>query len=332
MTDTTYDLTAIGNAIVDILAFVPDDFLHTHQMAKSAMQLVDAEAIAALQGELPDSRKCSGGSAANTVAELSQLGSRTCFLGRVANDPLGDIFTHDIRSVGVRFDVARATTGKPTAACVVCVTPDGERTMNTYIGACGEFTVDDLDEGAIRASRLLYVEGYLWDAEPAKAAIMHALDIARENGVKIAFSASDLFCVERHRDDFLRLLDNHVNVLFANEQEALALFPGLTLDECAARLGGMVEIAAITRGSQPAIIIKNEKIHHSQPKMVTHVVDATGAGDLFAAGFLHGWLQSDDVETCAEQGHILAGDIIAQLGARRTLSASVPPLRRNSSS
>jgi sugar/nucleoside kinase (ribokinase family) len=187
MTTPLYDITAIGNAIVDVLAFVPDDFLNTHAMTKGAMQLVDAQAIASLRHTLKESRECSGGSAANTVAALSQLGSRACFMGRVSNDALGAIFTHDIRSVGVAFNPHPAEEGKPTAACIICVTPDGERTMNTYIGSCADFTPDDVDESVIRASRLLYVEGYLWDAPPAKAAIMRAIAVARESGVKVAF-------------------------------------------------------------------------------------------------------------------------------------------------
>ena len=318
MTRSLYDITAIGNAIVDILAYVPDSFLEAHQMPKSMMQLVEADTITRLISELGESRKCSGGSAANTIAAMAELGARTCFMGRVAQDVLGDLFTHDIRSAGVTFDAVPAKDGKPTASCVVCVTPDGERTMNTYIGACAEFTRSDINEQAIRESRLLYVEGYLWDAAPAREAITHALAIARESGVKIAFSISDVFCVERHRADFLHLIEEHVHFLFANEQEALALFPGATLEVCANRLDAWVDIAAITRSSQPAFIIQGEKIHYSQARMVDHLVDATGAGDLFAAGFLYGWLQGASAEICAEYGHTLASHIITQLGARST--------------
>ncbi len=319
MTKTTqYDITAIGNAIVDILAFVPDSFLAQHGMTRGAMQLVEADTIAALHKELKESRECSGGSAANTIAAMAGLGAKTCFLGRVAKDPLGELFTQDIRASGVEFGTDPAHGGKPTACCIVCVTPDGERTMNTYIGACSEFTVSDVDAEAIRASRLLYVEGYLWDAEPAKAAITHALDIARQSEVKIAFSASDVFCVSRHHADFLRLIEEHVDFLFANEQEALALFPGVTLEECGVSLSKMVDTVAITRGSDPALILDHGNLHLVSARAVPRIVDATGAGDLFAAGFLHKWLQGASADACAQAGHAMASHIIAQLGARST--------------
>jgi sugar/nucleoside kinase (ribokinase family) len=314
----TYDIVGMGNAIVDILAHVDEAFLTRHAMQKGGMQLVEASVIDTLRGQLQQSRECSGGSVANTIAAMAQRGAHTAFLGRVADDALGRVFTQDIRSVGVTFEPLPAADGKPTACCVVCVTPDGERTMNTFIGASAEFTHEDLHTAALEKARVLYVEGYLWSAPEAKDAIRRAIAVVKAHGGKVAFSASDTFCVHGHREEFLQLIREDVDCLFANEDEALALFPNSTMEEIAARLAIQVEYLAITRSSNPAYVAHKGRILHSTPTLVNNVVDATGAGDLFAAGFLHAMLLRAPLEVCAQQGHALASHIIQQLGARST--------------
>jgi sugar/nucleoside kinase (ribokinase family) len=314
----TYDIVGMGNAIVDILAHVDDAFLTRHAMHKGGMQLVESHVIADLRGQLQQSRECSGGSVANTIAAMAQRGANTAFLGRVADDALGRVFTQDIRSVGVTFEPVPATEGKPTACCVVCVTPDGERTMNTFIGASAEFTTDDLHPHALEKARMLYVEGYLWSAPEAKDAVRQAIATVRAHGGKIAFSTSDTFCVHGHRDEFLALIREDIDCLFANEDEALALFPDTSIEDIAAQLAIQVEYLAITRSSKPAIVAHKGRIIHSAPIPVANVVDATGAGDLFAAGFLQAVLSGAPLEVCAQQGHALASHIIQQLGARST--------------
>ncbi len=318
-----YDVIGIGNAIVDCLAYVDEDFLQQQQMVRGSMQLISAQQELELRTKLISPKLCSGGSVANTIAALASLNVRTAFLGRVANDEVGASFTADICAAGVYFAPTPATKGKPTACCIICVTPDGERTMNTFIGASSEFTVADVKAEVIEQSKILYLEGYLWDAEPAKEAILQAIHIARDHGVKIAFSASDTFCVERHREEFLHLINEHVDVLFANEHEAKALLQLENIEDVAKRLAPKVDFIAITRGDKPAIIVHNQAILSVAPVAEIKPVDATGAGDLFAAGFLHGILQNCDAKKCAELGHKLAGHIIQQLGAR---SATPLPL------
>ncbi len=311
-----YDVIGVGNAIVDCLAYVDEAFLTQQSMERGSMQLISAQAEQDLRAQLIAPKLCSGGSVANTIAALASLGVRTAFLGRVAADAVGESFTADIRAAGVHFAPIPATKGKPTACCIICVTPDGERTMNTFIGASSEFTVADVDAEMIAESKILYLEGYLWDAEPAKEAILQAIHIAKDNGVKIAFSASDTFCVERHRAEFMHLINEHIDVLFANEHEAKALLQLEDAQQVAKILGDKVDFVAITRSSDSAIIAHNGVIAHVSPTSGIKPVDATGAGDLFAAGFLCGLLQGLNAEGCAHMGHRLAGHIIQQLGAR----------------
>jgi sugar/nucleoside kinase (ribokinase family) len=311
-----YDVVGIGNAIVDCLAQVDDAFLRTHGMARGSMQLITAEQAETLHHSLTNPQFCSGGSVANSIAALASLGMNTAFLGRVADDRLGENFTQDIRRVGVTFTPVPATKGKPTASCIICVTPDGERTMNTFIGACAELTTADIHPEIIEQSHILYIEGYMWDAEPAKEAILHAVHIARDHGVKIAFSTSDAFCVNRHRAEFLHLIHDHVDILFANAQEAHALHLGETEEDVATALMPHVEIVVITRSEQPALIATGGELYPVATPHAITPLDATGAGDLFAAGFLHGVRHGKPAIECAMQGHRLAGHIIQQLGAR----------------
>jgi sugar/nucleoside kinase (ribokinase family) len=317
MTKTLYDVVGIGNAIVDYLAHVDDAFLVAHQMEKGAMQLVSAERSAALRANLLNARVCSGGSVANTMAGLADMGARCAYIGRVADDALGHIFSDDMRGIGVTYTTSPAQEGAPTASCVVCVTPDGQRTMNTHIGACAELSVDDIDESLIRSAKILYIEGYLWDAPDAKDAILHAMHCAKDAGVKIAFTLSDAFCVERHRTEFRELIAEHINILFANEQEMQSLYGVNIADELMRQL----DIAVITRSESPATIYAAGQ-QYSIDAIKTHVVDTTGAGDLFAAGFLYGLTTHQSLENSARLGHRMAAHIISQLGARSSSSLS----------
>jgi sugar/nucleoside kinase (ribokinase family) len=316
-----YDVVGVGNAIVDCLAHVDEEFLAINNMQKGAMQLISAEYAADLLQKLHNVKKCSGGSVANSIAALASLNVPTAFLGRVADDELGESFTGEIKQAGVYFSAKPALGGKPTACCIICVSPDGERTMNTFIGASAEVTVANIEAEVIEQSKILYLEGYLWDAEPAKEAILQAIHVAHDHGVKIAFSASDAFCVNRHRDEFLHLIKQHIDILFMNEDEAKALLERDDLENVALELATYVEVALITRSSEAAIIASGEKLHHVTPQKVAKVEDATGAGDAFAAGFLYGYLKDLGLERSAEIGHKLASNIIQQMGAR-----SIKPL------
>lgn len=318
MTSPHYDIVGIGNAIVDCLAHVDDAFLTRHTMEKGGMQLVEAATIDTLRAELDNARECSGGSVANSMAGLAEMGLNCAYLGRVADDALGVLFTDDMRTSGIAFHNAPARSGKPTASCVVCVTPDGERTMNTFIGACAELARDDIDEAMISNASMIYIEGYLWDAPAAKEAILHAISVAKQHNVRVAFTASDTFCVERHREEFLELITNHIDILFANEDEIKALY-GVDAEQAATTLRDHVDIAAITRSASPAVICQGDTILHV-PALPTTVVDTTGAGDLFAAGFLYGLIKGLSLEAAAQQGHKLASHIVSQLGARSETS------------
>ncbi len=310
-------ITAIGNAITDILAYVPDSFLAQHDMTKGAMQLVEHAAIERLQQEIgTDARICSGGSAANTVAALASCGVRAGFLGSIADDATGQQFTRDMTQTGITFSPVIAQTDQSSGCCIVCVTPDGERTMNTHIGAAGAFARAHVDDEMIAASDILYLEGYLWDDADAKEAMRHAITVAKTNHTRIAFSMSDTFCVTRHRDEFLALLRGDVDIVFANAQEAIALTDSDTPQQAAQILAKSVAVVAVTDGANAATIIDAGNTLSVTPEPVAKVIDTTGAGDLFAAGFLHGLLGNVSTEESAHRGHQFAGHIITQLGAR----------------
>jgi sugar/nucleoside kinase (ribokinase family) len=313
-----YDVIGIGNAIVDCLAYVDESFLQRNNMKAGSMQLISAEVAQDLLRQLGDYKICSGGSVANSIAALASLNAPSALLGRVAHDDLGAAFTDDIQEVGVYFNPNPAKGGKPTACCIICVTPDGERTMNTFIGASSEFTLADVDAELIAESKILYLEGYLWDAEPAKEAILHAIHVAKDNDVKVAFSASDAFCVNRHHGEFVHLIERHVDILFANEDEAKALLQTDKFDvsQFVQQFAAEGKLRIITRSSTPAVVIEGSVVTEVAPVAGIKMVDATGAGDLFAAGFLYAHLRLSDVVEAAELGHKLAGHIIQQLGAR----------------
>jgi len=316
MAAASFDVVGIGNAIVDVLAHADDGFLDTHGLAKGAMTLIDEARGEALYAAMGPATEVSGGSAANTMAGLAALGGRGAFIGKVRDDQLGGIFRHDIRAAGVAFETASATGGPSTARCLILVTPDAQRTMNTYLGVAGALTPDDLDEAAIRAARITYLEGYLWDPPPAQQAFLAAAKLAHGAGRKIALSLSDPFCVERHRESFRELVGGHVDVLFANEVEIRSLYQTASFDAAVQQVRGHCDIAVLTRSAKGAIVLAGDEVHVIDAEPVAHVVDTTGAGDLFAAGFLSGLTRERPLYECGRIGAIAAAEVISHLGAR----------------
>ncbi len=317
MTEPTLDVLVIGSAIVDVLAAVDDDFLHAHALDKGGMRLIDADEATRLYAAFPPAREVSGGSAANTAAGLAALGARAGFIGRVANDELGAIFAHDIRAAGVSYTTAPGGAEPPTARCLIAVTPDAQRTMSTYLGAARELGAADLDDAHLASAAILYLEGYLWDPDAPRAAMQRAIDVARAAGRRIAFSLSDAFLLARHGDDFRELLrDRRIDVLFANEGEAIALTGAADFDGAASALAGAAPVVAITRGASGAVVLAGDARHSVPAAPVAHVVDTTGAGDLFAAGMLFGLSRGLALPRCAELGTIAAAEVISHYGAR----------------
>jgi sugar/nucleoside kinase (ribokinase family) len=314
--EKTIDVVAIGNAIVDVIARQQDGFLAEHGIEKGAMTLIDTERAESLYAAMGPGTEMSGGSAANTASGLAGLGAKAAYVGKVANDQLGQVFRHDITALGVHFETAADAEGAPTARCLILVTPDAQRSMNTFLGACVNLTPADVDEEVIARAKLVYLEGYLWDPPQAKEAFLKAARIAHETGGKVALSLSDPFCVDRHREEFVELVKHHVDVLFANEQEIMSLYQTDTFDEALQKVRWEVEIAALTRSEKGSVAIDRDEIHILDAEPVAEVIDSTGAGDLFAAGFLHGLAQGRDIATCARMGGICAAEIIAHVGAR----------------
>ena len=310
------DILALGNAIVDVLVHVDDSAFDGLPVNKDAMALITAAQAAEIYAALGPGVECSGGSAANTVVGAAMLGARTAFVGRVKADALGDIFTHDIRAAGVRFDTAPARGGASTAMCLVMVTPDAHRTMCTYLGAAVELGPDDIDEAVVRESAVLYLEGYLWDPPGARAAMRTAISMANDAGRAVALSLSDPFCVDRHRADFLELVDNDVDILFANESEITSLYETDDLDSAMHSVTPLVKVVAITRSEHGAVIAGDGDMHIIPAEAAVQVVDTTGAGDLFAAGFLAGWTQGRNLHDCGRMGAVAAAEVISHLGAR----------------
>lgn len=318
LTQPTLDVVAIGNAIVDILAQSDDAFLASEGMTKGSMQLVFSPADAdALYAKMGPGREVSGGSAANTVAGIAALGGKTGFIGQVADDQLGAVFAHDIRAAGVRFDTA-ARPGEPTTArCLIFVTPDGQRTMNTFLGASQFLPEAALDAELIASGAILYLEGYLWDPEEPRAAMRAGIRIARDAGRKVAFTLSDTFCISRHGDDFRALIaEGQVDILFANESELLALARQDDFDAAVDQVSAQVPVLVVTRGEHGAIAVTGGERTSVPAQPIERVVDTTGAGDLFAAGFLHGQSHGYDIERSLKLGALCAAEIISHYGAR----------------
>ena len=316
MAEISYDVLGIGNAIVDVLAPAEDAFLEAHGMAKEAMTLIDAERAEELYAAMGSGTEASGGSAANTVAGVAALGGRACFIGKVRDDELGSIFAHDIRAIGVDFHSAPATSGAPTARCLISVTPDAKRTMHTFLGACVDLGPEDVDEDLIAASAITYLEGYLWDPPGAKEAFIKAMGAARAAGRKVALSLSDGFCVDRHRDEFQDLVEHHVDILFANEQEITSLYEVDDFNAAVQAVRGKCDIAALTRSEKGAVIVAGDEVHVVSAEPIDAVVDTTGAGDLYASGFLTGLSEGRSLPECGRMAGISAAEIISHMGAR----------------
>jgi sugar/nucleoside kinase (ribokinase family) len=310
-----YHVTALGSAIVDVLAAVDDTFLLTHNIAKGVMTLIDEYRAEHLYSAFGNTREVAGGSSANTMAGLASLGAKGNFAGKVKRDRLGDAFASSMRELGLNYTTAPADGGPQTACCLIAVTPDGQRSMNTYLGAAREFAVTDLNESDIAGSDILYIEGYLWDAPAAKAASLRAIDIAKKAGTKVAFTLSDPFLMGRYRGEFLELL-SHLDILFANEEEAKALFEVEDFDDVLQAFKPMNKIAAITRSEKGCVIARGSEVHVIEAAPVARVVDTTGAGDQFAAGFLFGLTHNRGLADCGRLGALAAAEVISHYGAR----------------
>ena len=315
MIDAQYDILGIGNAMVDVVARVDESFLSRHDMRKGAMILVDAAAAEAIYAAMPPATESSGGSAGNTCAVAATLGARVAYLGKVAADQLGAVFDHDIAAQGVHFPSTRLTGGAPTARCLIVVTPDGQRTMNTYLGACVTFGEDDVDEDLVAAASVTYLEGSLFDPPGAQAAFRKAAAAAHRAGRQVALSLSDAFCVDRHRDAFRDLVAGHVDILFANETEITSLYQKNTFAEAAEAARAEVAMAALTRSEAGSVIIRGMETVTIAAEPAK-VVDTTGAGDAYAAGFLTGWTSGKSLAVCGRMGGIAAAEVIGHYGAR----------------
>ncbi len=327
MAQTTLDLVGIGNAVVDMLTHTDDAFLVKNNLAKGAMTLVDADQAHKLYDEMGPAVEVSGGSASNTMAGFASLGGNGAFVGKVCNDQLGGIFSHDIQAAGVRYETPLATSGAPTARCLIFVTPDAQRTMQTYLGASVALGPDDINEELIASARVTYLEGYLWASDSGREAIIKAATIAAGAGNKVSFTLSDAFLVDAFREDFLSFICDHVDILFANEVEITALVEAQDFDDSFQHTRRLCEIAALTRSEKGSVIAAGEEIHVIDAAPVEQVVDTTGAGDLYAAGFLYGYTRNRDLAACAHMGSLAAGEIISHFGARpeTPLAGLLPP-------
>ena len=314
------DVVALGHAIVDVLASAEDRALDDLGLAKGTMALVDAERADALYAAMGPGVEVSGGSAANTVAGIASFGGAAGFIGKVRDDQLGVVFAHDIRAVGVEFTTPAARQGPATGRCLVMVTPDAQRTMSTYLGAATSLTPDDVDDELVARSQVTYLEGYLWDRPSAIDALRHAIGLAREAGQRVALSLSDPFCVDRHREDFLRLVDEDVNVLFANEAEIISLLEVGSFEEAVDGMHRRCDVVALTRGPRGSVVLSDGLKVEVPAEPVDQVVDTTGAGDLYAAGFLYGLTHGADVERCGRLGSLAAAEVISHMGARPQVS------------
>ena len=320
MTDPQFDVIGIGNAIVDVLVHADDEFLAAEGLTKGAMTLIDADEAKRLYEKIGPAVECSGGSAANTIAGLASLGGKGGFIGKVHDDQLGEVFRHDIHALGVTFDTPPNDSGPPTATSMILVTPDAQRTMQTFLGACVDLGPDDIDPEMIADAKITYLEGYLWDPPGAQKAFVKAAVAAHQTGRKVSLSLSDPFCVDRHRNDFLDLAEHHVDILFANEQEIISLYQASSFDDSLQAVRGHCEIAALTRGEKGSVIVSGDEIHIVDADPVSKLADTTGAGDAYAAGFLFGLTSGRDLATSARIGGIAAAEMISHIGARPDVS------------
>jgi sugar/nucleoside kinase (ribokinase family) len=317
MPDPRLDVLCIGNAIVDVIANASDEFLTEEGLVKGSMRLIDAEEAERLYSHMGPAHQVSGGSAGNTAAGVAALGGCAGFIGQVAPDQLGDFYRHDLTSAGVEFTTAAADVGQPTARSMILVTPDGHRTMNTFLGAAQHLPKSALDEQQIRDSAILYLEGYLWDPETPRFAMVRAIEVACEAGRKVAFTLSDTFCVDRHRNGFNQLLDQRrIDILFANQAEVEALAGVAHLETAIDAIRPKVETLVVTRSEDGALGVRNSERADVPAEPIDKLVDTTGAGDLFAAGFLLGTARGKSLEQSLRLGAIAAAEVIQHYGAR----------------
>jgi sugar/nucleoside kinase (ribokinase family) len=311
------DVLAVGNAIVDVIATQDDAFLEANGIPKGSMRLISAEEATALYAKMGPGREVSGGSAANTTAGIAALGGRAGFVGRVTDDQLGRVFQHDIRAVGVEYRTAPMVGAVPTAQCLIVVSPDAQRTMSTFLGSCQELDEADIDEARVAAAKVTYLEGYLWDPPAPIRALKKAIAVAHGAGRTVAMTLSDVFCVSGHRQDFLGLMrDGSLDLVFANENEAMALFETNDIAVAIEGLAAAVPLAVVTRSADGAVVVKGAERHAVPVTKAARVLDTTGAGDLFAAGFLAGFTQGRDLRESAVMGTIAAAEVIEHYGAR----------------
>ena len=322
MSEPELDVVAVGSAIVDVLAHAEDSFLEQQGLVKGTMALIDAERAESLYSQLGPAVEVSGGAAANTVAGVASFGARAGFVGKVRDDQLGAVFAHDIRAAGVRYETPFAADGPATARCLVIITPDAQRTMNTYLGAAVGLGASDINADFVASAAVTFLEGYLWDPPEAIDALRVAVSAASGAGRAVAFTLSDPFCVERHRDEFLELCADDVDLLFANEAEAMAMFKTDSLDVAVDELRQLCSTVVVTRGAEGSVVVTGESVVKVPVAPVDAVVDTTGAGDLYAAGFLYGFVRGMSPERCGELGSLAAAEVISHVGARPHVALS----------
>ena len=315
----TYDVVGIGNALVDVLTHESEDFIDRHGLVKGSMTLIDTDRAEELYAAMGSGLEMSGGSAANTISGIASFGGRAAYIGRVHDDQLGAVFAHDLRATGVDFRAKPATEGPPTGRCLIVVTPDAQRTMNTYLGSSEYFGPEHVDADLIADAQVTFLEGYLFDRPEAKEAYWKASRVAHEAGRRVALTLSDTFCVERHRGEWRELVREQVDILFANEHEALSLYEVDTFEEALAAARDDVEIAIITRGPAGSVVARGDEVAAIDAHPV-EVVDTTGAGDLYAAGFLYGFTQGRSMAECGQLGSIAASAVLGHTGARPGVS------------
>lgn len=317
MSDTKYDVLAIGNAIVDIIAKCDDAFLADQDIAKGGMTLIDMARAEQLYSDMGPAVETSGGSAGNTAAGIASFGGKVAYIGKVADDYLGKVFTHDIKAIGVDYDTPPLDYGETTARSMILVTPDGERSMNTYLGACGKLSSKDIDADKVAQSKITYFEGYLWDPAEAKDAIREAARIAHDNDRLVAMTLSDAFCVDRYRDEFLELMrSGTVDICFANDGELKSLYQTSDMNSAIAAIREDCNLSAVTMGADGSMVVTREKTGTIDAQPIDKLVDTTGAGDLYAAGFLFGLTDGRELGECAVLGSIAASEVIQHIGPR----------------
>jgi sugar/nucleoside kinase (ribokinase family) len=321
MTSAKYDVLGIGNAIFDVLVQTDESFLAAHDMTKGGMALIDETRAAAIYRDMGPATEMSGGSAANTIVGVANLGARAAYVGKVRDDQIGRLYAHDIRAAGVAFETKAAAGGPATGCSYILVTPDGERTMNTYLGAAQELTPDDIDPAEIAASSVIYLEGYLWDPKNAKDAFVKASTIAHESGRQVALTLSDSFCVDRYRGEFLELMrGGTVDLVFANEAELRSLYQTSDFDTALKQLRADTKLGVVTRSEKGCVVAAKDGVTAVPAFPIEKMVDTTGAGDLFAAGFLFGLVRGAGHENAGRLGALAAAEVIQHIGARPQVS------------